>query len=66
MDRLIGVSEVQELTGLKRSAAYALIRNVNKRVEEAGGITVPGKVSVTAFGRLVLGGCVVEGPVHVG
>lgn len=42
-------ADVMKLMGCKRSAAYALIRKLNKELQEKGFITLQGRVSKKYF-----------------
>lgn len=42
---LIGAQEVCQLLGIKISRAYAIIRQLNKKLKEQGKITIAGKIN---------------------
>lgn len=42
--RLIGVEEVTEILNVSKSYAYKIIVRLNRELENAGYLTVPGKV----------------------
>lgn len=42
---LIGAQEVCKLLGIKISRAYAIIRQLNKKLKEQGKITIAGKIN---------------------
>lgn len=47
--RFLTATEVAEILGISRSAAYRIIRRLNAELETAGKITVAGKVSAKYF-----------------
>ena len=46
---LMGVEEVRNLLNISRSAAYKIIRNLNKELEKKGYITIKGRISREDF-----------------
>ena len=46
---LMGVEEVRNLLNISRSAAYKIIRNLNKELEKKGYITIKGRISREYF-----------------
>ena len=42
---LIGAKEVCQLLGIKISRAYAIIRQLNKKLKDQGKITIAGKIN---------------------
>lgn len=45
----LNVEDVMEIGGMKKGAAYRLIREVNADLKKQGVITMPGKVSKAAL-----------------
>lgn len=46
---LINAQEVASILGIKQSAAYNIIREYNKKLKEAGKITIRGKLNRKYF-----------------
>lgn len=46
---LITAAEIADILGIKQSAAYNIIREYNKKLKEAGKITIRGKLNRKYF-----------------